>query len=176
MREASISADDIAVQAAKAKLADLPQRPGYREATKPQVKPSRTAQLVMLALSILFGALTAVCFSEIDSTALRWLLGLVFGALTLFCLLATLGSAPEKPPVPLAAAVLAKSHDRRQSDDQVVHHRVLLLVRDSGEQRQVYVLEATLYDALRTGDVGVAHVRTHADAAGHDFLIGFVRL
>ena len=166
MRETTVSIDDITVNAAKAKLAALAERPGYAEALVPPARGARTAQYILLALTAGFGALTYACYVAMAPGLLRVVLLVALVLLTLFLLMATLGSAPLAVPALWGAAVIAESHEQRDGDSKPEHRIVLL--DDKGAQHELQTT-AELANALRIGDVGIAHVRG-------TMLVSFARL
>jgi hypothetical protein len=162
MRDASVSPDDIAVQAAKNKLATLPDHPGYAAAVARVHETSRVPQLIMGVLALLFTVLTIACWMLLDSGALRIVLLVVLGALAVFTLLGAIGSAPQPTPRAFGAAVIGKPVPEEDAMSKV------LLLDEQGIGHEL-TAEPALVDALRVGDVGVAYV--------HDkLLVKLVRL
>jgi hypothetical protein len=165
MRETTISIDDIAIQSAKGKLAMIAERTGYTDAMAPPPPGTRTPQLVLATMAVAFGALAVAC-TGIESVVLRVILVLVLGAAAVFCILAAIGSAPESAPAIWAAAVLGESRERREGDVEATHR--IMLLDAQGTQHEL-TTDESIAEALRIGDLGVAHVRNKA-------LVKFVRL
>ena len=145
MRDASLTDDDLAVRAAKEKLAQLRERPGYAEALV--VPPAgRAAQTVLLVLALALGALTAWEYHVVDST-IGWFRFAALLAGTVFALVMTLGAATNHAREAFPAAVLAVG-------------ATLRLLRDDGSQREL-ACPRSIARALRPGDVGIVRVRDH---------------
>jgi hypothetical protein len=162
--ELHVSADDLAVTAAKEKLAALAGRPGYREAMKPRATGSRRAMWILLVVGVGFFALAQGSCTYVSSSWLRVAISGVFVLLGVFTWFLALGAAGDPPADAWPVVVL----------DKVIAGHQLSLLRDNGSTQTVTTNDA-LHAILRTGDVGVAHVRVPKHAA-HAVLVAFHRL
>lgn len=154
MREAIRSDDDVAVEAAKEKLATLTTRPGYEQAMQPAPSGSRTARAICLAIALGLGALAIVTFRQVDATWLAWLLLLLFSGLALVTAFAGIGFGPEPAPDAVPAVVVGKRVEVKA--ESPLHY--LELLRSDGSKLDTMVLES-VYAVLKAGDVGVAHIK-----------------
>jgi hypothetical protein len=145
VREDSLSADDLAIRAAKEKLAQLRERDGYLDALALPPPGTRVVQTISLAVAAALAAVTAWEWGAVGNVALRWSLSGALVVAIAFALLMAIGSAPRGPTEAWPAAVLA------------VGDKISLL-RDDGATRELRC-HAALASALRAGDVGIARVR-----------------
>jgi len=152
MREVSRSDDDIAIDAAREKLATLRTRPGFEQAMAPEPTGATRDRRIAIGLLLLFVALAVASFSQVSTTWLRIVLVLLFVAFAMFAGLAAIGFSTERQAETGPAVVMAKTVDAHK--DQ----RWITLLDDRGETRDLLVLE-NVWELLRAGDVGVAHVR-----------------
>ena len=152
MRE-SVTADDLAIDAAKQKLAELVTRAEYEDELRPRPVDNgpRRAAIITLVAFIAIGVV--VWF--LTTGVLCWILTIVFSVIAVMVGLAVIGFATEKPPVAVGAVVLDKRFDGK-------FHEVVLLCAD-GEQITSIVIE-TLYDMIKPGDLGVARL-SHRSAS-----------
>jgi hypothetical protein len=145
--ELHVSADDLAVAAAKEKLAALATRPGYREAMKPRATGSKRAAMILFLTGVAFFGLALGSCTYVSAMWVRWIMSGVFVLLGLFAWLLGIGASPDPLPQTWPVVVLAKQPEHRLS-----------VLRDTGETVTVTTNDA-LHAIVRTGDVGVAHVR-----------------
>ena len=143
MRDTTVSQDDLAIEAAKQKLATIKERPGYVEAMRP-TGSSNAARIGVLAGAAASGGIAYACWHYVTAAWLMWILVVIFGGLALLLLFALLGFSQKADH--WATAIVGK---RIENDKHVI-----AFLTESGEQREVSVSES-LYDAVRPGDLGV---------------------
>lgn len=145
----SVTADDLAIEAAKQKLADLKERDEYKAAMSRILRPVKGPKIItgLLCASSTTGA-AALSFT---ASGLVWLGVASLGALAGFMGLAWLGLSREKPSDPYGVAVVGKT----RSDGDVTE---LQLLRVDGE-RVTAIVTDTIYNVVKTGDVGVVWLR-----------------
>ncbi|MBL0217685.1 MAG: hypothetical protein IPQ07_27890 [Myxococcales bacterium] len=153
MRDAVRSDDDLAIEAAKERLANLTTRPGYEEAMRTEPSGSKLARAISFGLAIGFVTLAVVSFRHVDATWLAWLLMLLFAGIALFSMFAGIGFSPGPAPEAMPVIVLGKRADSRPTPPLLY----LELLRTDGSKIESQALEA-VHAVLKAGDVGVAHV------------------
>ena len=158
MRDTVRSDDDVALDAAREKLAALAVRPGYPEAMAPKPSGSRTARWITGAIAAGLLGLAFWSFQATSSVALRWVLLLLFLAAAVFTALIAIGVGPEPAPAAAPGVVLAKLPDDK-----------LELLKGDGT-RETLIALASVHAALKVGDVGVMHVKSGS------ILVAFHRL
>jgi hypothetical protein len=146
----SITADDLAIEAAKEKLVALTDRDEYRAALAQVRRPDRGARIAVQVGFAIFG-LATLAFSWIAS-GLVWIAVMLFAAMTIVFGLAMIGYAQDRRAQGHGAAVLAKTVDK--------YELVLLLV--DGNEIKASVGDA-IYNAVKPGDVGVVWLRKRGD-------------
>jgi hypothetical protein len=164
-----LSADDLAIDAAKEKLASLREHPGLADAMRPKPRGSRKPQVILAVLGAGLMALGVQACSDGSASVLTTLRGIVVIAVALLAWFLAIGASPAPPAVAWPAVVLAKPPGATVSER-------LVLLRDDGTTVRVGAVEP-LYGILRPGDLGVAHVRNAGSAAEPaQLVIAFHRL
>ena len=137
--------EDLAIEVAKQKLAVLKERAGYAEAMR-KVPPAKGARLVTLAGAAACGGIIYACTLYVTAAWLRWFFIVIFVALGVLMLLATIGFSPSLAPTPWGVAILEK----RIAD----HKHLVKFLREDGGSFELAVSEST-YQLLKAGDLGV---------------------
>jgi hypothetical protein len=164
MRDTVLTDRDIARLSAKENLSTIDKREGYAEAMA-EPKLGWTGTIAFGIGALVFAGLTYASWENIDATWLRWIVGLLFGALAMFSALAALGTSPSvEKKLRWPAAVLDKHADKPDA------WHLTLMTADGKEHR--LAASEDVYNALRVGDVGVAVVGNDDD---HD-IASFKRL
>ena len=146
MREPdTVSDQDLAVVAAKEKLALIAERPGYAAAMKVPT-PSSFARSFVLVAAAGCGGIMYACKLYVTATWLMWILLVIFGLLGLSFLLAAIGFSSKFAGEKWGAAVVDKLDDQR-----------VKFLRANGDVHELRVGEQ-IYGLLRAGDVGVLYV------------------
>ncbi len=153
MRDAVRSDDDLAVEAAKERLANLATRPGYEEAMRTERPGSSLARGISFGFAIGFATLAIVSFRQVDAAWLAWLLMLLFAGIALLSTFAGIGFSPGPAPDAMPVIVLGKRTDSRPTPPLLY----LELLRTDGSRLESQALES-VHAVLKAGDVGVAHV------------------
>jgi hypothetical protein len=154
MEELHVSADDLAIAAAKERLAGIVDRPGYREAMRPRPRGSRKAVVILELVGLaMFGLGLGSC-TAVSATWLRLIMSTVFVVLGLGSWFLAIGASPRRTPAAWPVAVLGKPPD---PDPAAAPQHKLTLLRDDGSTVTVTAGDA-LHAILRAGDAGVAHV------------------
>jgi len=169
MRDQVQTSEDLAIAAAKERLLGVSSHPGYAEAIRPAPTGSRTQRAIVLAVALAFAGLAVASLQLVASTWLRWVLVLLLTGFTLLSLLLAIGVGPTAPLAVHGAAVLAKTAIAN-ADIQVIR---LLLSDGTVVDAQI---ADTLFDALRVGDVGVAHLAAQQSASDKPSVAAFHRM
>lgn len=160
LRDGVQTDDDVAIQAAKEKLAALAERPGFEEAMVTRPSGSTAARWVTFGVALLFGGLAFASCTQVEATWLRVVLVPLFIAMTIFGLFAGIGAGPEPAPEAFGAVITGKEQKDR------LHH--VQFLRSDGTSHDVLIVES-LFELLRVGDVGVAHVKAKPPAIMVEF-------
>ena len=155
MRETVRSDDDVALDAARERLAALAARPGYPEAMTPKPSGSRAGRWIAALIALAFAGLAFWSFTATSSIALRWVLMLLFLVAAGFTGLLAIGVGPEPAPTAVPGVVLAKLPDDK-----------LETLRGDGTRETLHAL-GSIYSAVKVGDVGVMHVKSSLLVAFH---------
>lgn len=155
MRETVRSDDDVALYAAREKLAALAARPGYPEAMAPKPSGSRTGRWIAALIALAFAGLAFWSFASVESIALKWVLMLLLLTAAGFTALLAIGIGPEPAPTAVPGVVLAKLADGK-----------LELLRSDGTREMLTALDS-VHAAVKVGDVGVMHVKSGLLLAFH---------
>lgn len=146
----SVTDDDLAVEAAKQKLAELTVRDDYKAALARVHKPERGPAITVTALLLLSGG-SAVVVGWLAHGIAAWIGAALLGMFAVFMALALLGFAQEKPGEPVGVAVIAKLRDANNITE------LRLLRADSTEVTAI--VTDTIFDLVKPGDLGVAWLR-----------------
>ena len=168
--ELHVTADDLAVTAAKEKLAMLADRPGYRQAMTPRPTGSRRAAWILSITGVAFVGLAMSSCTYVSAGWFRSATSAVFILLGVFSWFLAIGASRDPAPDAWPAVVLQKIPD---ADPASPSHQLSLL-RDNGATVTVRTNDA-LHAIVRAGDVGVAHIR-HATHAPAPTMVAFHRL
>jgi uncharacterized membrane protein len=161
VRDPTVSDDDLAVQAAKQKLATIEDRPGYIAAIRAE-PTSRAARAGTLVGAAAAGGITYACTQYVSAAWLMWILVPIFGVLALALVLVAIGMTT--PADKWAAAVVGK---------QIAGDKRMITFLDAKGARHEIDVAELLYDGLRPGDLGV--VRSTGKAP-HQHVEAFERL
>lgn len=145
----SVTAEDLAIEAAKERLVELAQRDEYKAAIARVKKPDR-GTLLFCAISCIAATIAAVGLSWIASGP-AWLGVFVLAAFAIFMGLGWLGISQDKPGKPFGVAVVGKATDKKGRSE-------LELLCTDGETIRT-IVDESLYNAVRPGDLGVAWIR-----------------
>jgi hypothetical protein len=144
----TVTVEDLAVRAAKDRLASLDGKPEYLAALArkppPEHGPRRAAWIAFVL------ALAGTIALGWTASGLAWVGVVVLGLLTAGLGLGLIGFAIEKPLESHGVAVLSRSHEGD-------NHTLQLLLAD-GRTITAHVIEST-YNLVKPGDVGVARFR-----------------
>ena len=155
MRDTVRSDDDVALDAAREKLAALAARPGYPEAMAPKPSGSRAGRWIAAMIALAFAGLAFWSFAATSSIALKWVLMLLFLGAAGFTGLLAIGIGPEPAPTASPGVVLAKLADEKVE-----------MLRGDGPRETLHAL-GSIYSAVKVGDVGVMHVKSKILVAFH---------
>jgi hypothetical protein len=145
----SVTADDLAIEAAKEKLVELVDRDDYKAA----IAKEQTRELgprITVTIMFVVSAVGAIALGFI-AHGLMWIWVVLLALLSLLMGLACIGFAQDKPGEPVGVAILGKTQDAKNITEAE-------LLRTDGETVTAIVPDR-IFNLVRPGDLGVAWLR-----------------